>query len=70
MQIEIIKAETVEEITDREFLLYNERHKGDEPWTYDYSDLTECLNDGWRMTDIKAFLNKGYIYIVKEGVVE
>lgn len=70
MQIEIIKAETVEDLTDNHFLMYNKHHKKDEVWTYEYNDLTDCLNGGWRMVDVKDYIEAGYIYIVKEGVVE
>jgi hypothetical protein len=71
-EIEYILPESLNDLKDQHFTVYNPTHKNGDDWHYEYANLQDAVNDGCTFEELSKALKRGYIRICLEiiGVEE
>lgn len=67
-EVEFFLVESVDDIGDNHFIVYDPNHKKKHDWFYEYTGLEEYVCDGWRIEDLKRAIELGYVRIVNEVI--
>ena len=69
-EIEYILPETLDDLKDQHFTVYNPKHKKGDDWHYEYANLQDAINDGCSLVELSQALHNGYIRICLEVIGE
>lgn len=65
-EIEYLLPNSVDDLINQHFIMYNPGHKQHSDWHYEYSCLQDALNDGITLKELSVAVTNGFVRICLE----